>query len=203
MTAIQCAPHDFYPSYEGLRDSILQTRVGRNVLLRGGILWRLSKHIVPIEAVLAGPTYANELVASDKSTSYYDDALCQSTAELIVGVFRFEGAIRGIRSYWPRYETFIGSGYDGGQWLPDAERWYVHHLEGLQSGGQPLKASRTWTADLKRNVKAARPIMEASERLAESFIANYMVSDLTLVPVSLVLIRTFQSVTIESVNVPY
>lgn len=176
VTAAETTPHDFYPTYEQLRDGILHTRVGRNAILRGGILWRLSQHAVSVESVLAGPVYANELVASDKVVSYFDDALSSNTAEMISGVFRFEGAIRGICSYWPRHETFLDSGYDAGQWTPDAERWYGFHLEDLQSGGQPLKTSRAWTADLKRNVKSCRPVIQASERIAANFIANYMVS---------------------------
>ncbi|KDQ22529.1 hypothetical protein PLEOSDRAFT_171886 [Pleurotus ostreatus PC15] len=174
IIAADTTPHDFYPTYEGLRDRVLQTRVGRNALLRGGILWRLSQHVVSVDSVLAGPVYANELVASDRHVSYFDDALSNNTAEIITGVFHFQGAIRGICSYWPRHETFQDSGYDLGQWLPDAERWYEYHLEGLQSGGQPLKSSRAWAAALKRNVKACRPVIHASEDWSARFIAVYM-----------------------------
>lgn len=191
MNAVRSTPHEFYSNYEHLRDDVLQTRVGRSALLRGGILWRLSIDTVPIEAVLEGPTFANELVASTAINAYFDDALSQTVTELIVGAFHFEGANRGLRSYWPRYETFHGSGLDGGQWLPDAERWYNNHLEGLRCGGQPLKSSRIWTADLKRNVKACRPIIQASEALSAQFISTNMVGHLTLVHMSLILTRTF------------
>ncbi len=83
-------PED-YRDYEEARDDVLRGPFGRAALLRGGIIWRLSKEIVPIYEVFDGPTQvANEfgqVVLTTGGDDMIDDNLSDEQLGLISGLY--------------------------------------------------------------------------------------------------------------------
>ncbi|KJA15796.1 hypothetical protein HYPSUDRAFT_207584 [Hypholoma sublateritium FD-334 SS-4] len=100
-----------YDSYCHERDDILTNhRVARQALKRGGILWRLAVESATFLDVLTGPTsiatlqhWCTSLIA-DPTNIWIDDALDESEAEIISGVYHVytgQGKQMATKSWWP------------------------------------------------------------------------------------------------------
>lgn len=80
-----------YETYESVRNNLLATPRARAALLKGGIIWRLAKDIVPEAAVLSGPSAevykTGHRVTCDNST-FWDDDLSDDELNLISGVYK-------------------------------------------------------------------------------------------------------------------
>lgn len=83
-------PED-YRDYEEARDDFLRGPFGRAALLRGGIIWRLSKEIVPIYEVFDGPTQMakefGQVVLTTGGDDMIDDNLSDEQLGLISGLY--------------------------------------------------------------------------------------------------------------------
>lgn len=80
-----------YAEYETKRDAFLGQARGRAAQLKGGIIWRLSKHAVGHDKVLVGPSDEvadNARVFSVGSDTYVDDDLSEDEMDLICGVYK-------------------------------------------------------------------------------------------------------------------
>ncbi|KAF9784299.1 hypothetical protein BJ322DRAFT_990744, partial [Thelephora terrestris] len=47
-------------------------------------------------------------------------------------------------SWWPKVNTWEGSGLDFGCWTPLCERWFQGHLKKIQEGRTQPYATRQW-----------------------------------------------------------
>jgi hypothetical protein len=82
-----------YAAYEALRDSFLATPRARAALLKGGIVWRLAKEVVPEVTVVNGPSSESLLTgrAFRCDEQYlWDDELTEEELNLICGVYKVQ-----------------------------------------------------------------------------------------------------------------
>jgi hypothetical protein len=80
-----------YAAYEALRDSFLATPRARAALLKGGIVWRLAKEVVPEVTVLNGPSSEALLTGRAfrcEERYLWDDELTEEELNLICGVYK-------------------------------------------------------------------------------------------------------------------
>jgi len=93
LSGYKFAPHD-YAAYLHERTAILAQPQGRAALLQGGIVWRLAKESLGLDATLQGPSSAVTVhqigYATDELESGYalwDDELSETVTRLICGVY--------------------------------------------------------------------------------------------------------------------
>ena len=80
-----------YAAYEGLRNKFLATPRGRAALLKGGIIWRLAREIIPEVAVLTGPSSEASTTGQALACEgqyLWDDQLSEEELDLISGVYK-------------------------------------------------------------------------------------------------------------------
>lgn len=86
---------DDYRLYECLRDELLQKPHARAAVMRGGIVWRLSCAVVPVGAVLNGPSHEvyaySHPLKSQFNLLLWDDELATDEEELICGNYTLAG----------------------------------------------------------------------------------------------------------------
>jgi hypothetical protein len=80
-----------YRLYEKARDDFLGSSFGRVALLKGGIVWRLAKEVVPISEVFNGPTQLardfGQLVLTTGGDYMIDDDFSDEQLDLILGLY--------------------------------------------------------------------------------------------------------------------
>ena len=80
-----------YRLYEKARDDFLGSPFGRVALLKGGIVWRLAKEVVPISEVFNGPTQLakdfGQLVLTAGGDYMIDDDFSEEQLDLILGLY--------------------------------------------------------------------------------------------------------------------
>ena len=76
-------------------------------------------------------------------------------------------------NWWPKPQTWSGSGLDFGAWAPLAEGWYSARNERLNHPGATCVRSRGWKANLKFQSSGAAKFLTAARSLAESFIKEH------------------------------
>ena len=81
-----------YRLYEKARDDFLCGSFGRAALLKGGVIWRLAKEVVPISEVFNGPTQLakdfGQLVLTTDGDDMIDDDFSEEQLDLISGLYR-------------------------------------------------------------------------------------------------------------------
>ncbi|KAI0337894.1 hypothetical protein BDW22DRAFT_1304367, partial [Trametopsis cervina] len=135
--------HD-YAMYEQERDRILQSPRGRTALMMGGIVWRLAMESIGSDDVLRGPSghhTKTDIVMTD-GAPFIDDTLTEHELDIVCGVYRNLGS--ADKSWWPKHNTWSGSGMHVGYWTDKDERWYLGRLHAIKSGNEGPKHARKW-----------------------------------------------------------
>ncbi|KAF4582619.1 hypothetical protein EYR40_002542 [Pleurotus pulmonarius] len=150
-----------YAHYEARRDVFLRTPRGRAAIAMGGIIWRLSRDVVDIADVLAGPTEQATIWTRTNCSddeAYVDDALTEYELDLIIGNYKvsvdpnFEAEL----SWWPKHWNFTNTSLDMHIWTQNAEDWFQHRLERIRDGTAPLRTSREWKKSMMLLKKAGQ-----------------------------------------------
>ncbi|KAF9488644.1 hypothetical protein BDN71DRAFT_1345564, partial [Pleurotus eryngii] len=133
-----------YAHYEARRDAFLRTPHGRAAITMGGIIWRLSRDVVDIADVFAGPTEQATIWTQTNCSddeAYVDDALTEYELDLIIGNYKVSVA---ELSWWPKHWNFTNTSLDMHIWTQNAEDWFQHRLERIRDGTAPLRTSHEW-----------------------------------------------------------
>lgn len=168
---------DDYARYETSRERILRGSRGRVALMKGGIVWRLAVETLGLEQLFTDPNVfapvqfqipvvGGTLVDDDLS----DDELamicgvhCIINSKFIRNKFKIiwvldrltqlvDHSLRsGVSdsSWWPKYSTWRGSGFDYGYWTWDNELWFRERRAHVQAGNAGVKTAGQWKASLK------------------------------------------------------
>jgi hypothetical protein len=93
-----------YATYENIRNKFLSTPRARAALLKGGIIWRLARDVIPEAAVLSGPSaevYKTGQQIECESGILLDDELSEDELNLVSGVYKvFTG---NVSFCWPLF----------------------------------------------------------------------------------------------------
>lgn len=148
-----------YQAYVENRTNVLSRPHSRAALLRGGIVWRLAKEHLSLDAALHGPSSAVILNRTgfifgdkDDAWSLWDDDLVGDEADLICGLHKCYtgyGVQVAYKSWWPLPYTWDAAGVNMGFWSGDNERWYQQRLRKILDGkAEPLGAEQ-WRNKLR------------------------------------------------------
>jgi len=143
-----------FTSYQRARDEILQSEAGRAVRLSGGIVGRIAAEIVPDSDVLDGPILMNDIVGSKGDYVFLDDFVSDENLETISGVYHVRVNVvnsDGVAhcSWWPKHQTWTGTGLVGDQWSPRAEKFYQDRCDDLAAKKFDIISASSWRKKLK------------------------------------------------------
>ncbi|KAJ7655292.1 hypothetical protein DFH06DRAFT_497154 [Mycena polygramma] len=172
-----------YNTYVAIRGRFMCSPRGRAALLYGGVIGRIARAEVSLEAVFRGP---NDNVLADgiclwdghSTSAYWDDCLTEEETDLICGIYHVATGQRlgqpneqiTTLSWWPKPSAFNASGLNVGWWTPAWETWYQKRLQQLENGSAVLCTHAQW----KHNVKFERkvqPYTEGVEKCAAEVLA--------------------------------
>ncbi|KAK0430306.1 hypothetical protein EV421DRAFT_1744215 [Armillaria borealis] len=148
-----------YQAYVENRTNILNKPHSRAALLQGGIVWRLAKEHLSLDAALHGPSSTviqsrTGYVFGDKDDAWslWDDDLVGDEADLICGLHKCYTGYRvqvAYKSWWPLPYTWDAAGVNMGFWSDENERWYQQRLQDILDGkAEPLGAEQ-WRNKLR------------------------------------------------------
>ncbi|PIL28518.1 hypothetical protein GSI_08556 [Ganoderma sinense ZZ0214-1] len=144
----------------------------RAAWLKGGIVWRIMRHVTGREHPLAnqdgvedGPSVETphhvSVTIEKGAEALYDDGLSLEELDMIAGVVRvYTEGMSGIHhqtedaSWWPKHSAWVRGGAYTGIWTPWQEHWFQERLRGILAGSEgPLNATQ-WKDKLKGFKKA-------------------------------------------------
>ena len=73
-------------------------------------------------------------------------------------------------SWWPKHQTWSGSGLDFGAWAPIDEDWYTSRNAHLNTHAASCVRAKEWKVRIKYQKKEARRFLIGARSLAEKFI---------------------------------
>ncbi|KAF5328348.1 hypothetical protein D9619_013349 [Psilocybe cf. subviscida] len=160
----------------------LQGPAGRAALLQGGIIARIAREFVSIEAVLDGPSAGAVekslgLVVDSESFDhqYRDDALSEEDIYLICGsytVYTGRGQQTSQLSYFPRpCDWDHKNGFAWLEWTNASEELFQSIMTKNKDGRNPLKPSK-WRDEL-RGFGYTRHLLEANRARSTSFVDHH------------------------------
>ncbi|KJA25932.1 hypothetical protein HYPSUDRAFT_96502, partial [Hypholoma sublateritium FD-334 SS-4] len=76
-----------YNEYLRRREDLLRGPRGRAALMHGGIVSRIARDVLDVDAVLAGPSHDSIPVGQHGRFLLYDDRLTQDDLDVICGVY--------------------------------------------------------------------------------------------------------------------
>jgi hypothetical protein len=127
--------------------------------------------------VLDGPSFFDEVIGYSDNTAFVDDFITENDVDIVSGVYRVAtskcGASTSDLSWWPKYGTWMRTGFFTDQWAPNAESFYVRRVQSLQKKNWELKTATTWKATLKYDRLQMEPLYGGSEVLATDFISRH------------------------------
>jgi len=185
-----------YIAYETMRDSFLRDPRCRAALQIGGIVWRLAQQSLPDSAVLCGPSQ-DALNGCCEVISYgeerlCDDALPEAALDLICGVYKIPSLNRNgkyfharvqkhllkrtqgqstEKSWWPKHNVWVLSGYNYGQWTHECENWFAKRLKEIHSGKATALTSNQWRQKL-RLTNTAPKLTRAMNKAAAAYLSG-------------------------------
>ncbi|KAI0340229.1 hypothetical protein BDW22DRAFT_1300863, partial [Trametopsis cervina] len=138
-----------YVTYETERDRILRSSRGRAALMMGGIVWRLAMDSIGYEDVVQGPSgqHSDADVVMIDNQAFVDDTLTEHELDVICGVYRYAHNAKfgsSDMSWWPKHNTWIGSGLSIGYWTDRDEQWCQNRLQSIVRNGEGPKDARKW-----------------------------------------------------------
>jgi hypothetical protein len=191
-------PHD-YAAYVRERDAILAQPRGRAALLHGGIVWRLAKESLSLDAALEGPSRmvtvhrVGYCVDDHEPTrQFWDDELTEDELMLICGlhlcytgkyywllcfllwpliVVAGSSYQKAFKSWWPLSTTWndVGCGSNWGRWTEQNEQWFQDRLRKIQDGTAQPLPANKWR-DLLRGMKEVRHIKANVEKFSGEYL---------------------------------
>jgi hypothetical protein len=157
-----------YKSYTYHRDRILRGPRGRVALMMGGIVWRLAKDVVPVEAVISGPNTQfsgpKHILKHNYDQVFLDDRLTDHELSVICGVYAAgtyagrSGTQTEEKSWWPKHETWERSNMNIGYWTPQCEAWFQKRLRNILTGTQEgeLRGAGKWKTALTARAQTGK-----------------------------------------------
>ncbi|KAG5649554.1 hypothetical protein H0H81_003107, partial [Sphagnurus paluster] len=170
-----------YDAYQHIRDEFLNSPRGRAMLLHGGIISRLAKHVVHYQHVFDGPTpdvMSSGSLIPGQSVGYWDDALTEHEINIICGVYKVDTDQRASStqttdvSWWPKPSAWAAAGFNVGYWSEDCEHWFQTHLNKIREDQFQLRSPSAWKNGLRFNQSTAKVVAKNNERAAE-YLARY------------------------------
>ncbi|TFK58871.1 hypothetical protein BDN72DRAFT_906342 [Pluteus cervinus] len=165
-----------YAMYLRARGIILHSAIGRAARLRGGIIGRIARDVVPDSKVLDGPFVANCLVGTYGDFDLFDDEIPFDQLGIICGTYRAFGfndrAAPAHESFWPREETWLSGGASAGEWLDLGESWFKKQEAEFASGRYKLHKTSAWRDKVKWDRSRAEKIIAGSDFLAAAFLTT-------------------------------
>jgi hypothetical protein len=76
-----------------------------------------------------------------------------------------------VKSWWPLYSTWEGSGENYGRWTEWNEHLYQKRLKEIQEGAEPLPANK-WR-DRLRGLKEARQVKKHIALFSKAFLSRH------------------------------
>ncbi|KAF8177828.1 hypothetical protein BJ912DRAFT_856650 [Pholiota molesta] len=161
--------------------SLLSSPRGRAAILMGGIVGRIAKEYISVDAVLHGPSieitthrvgYFGPSAGGDRR--YCDDELTEHEIAVICGTYTmYTGTVVGqttIRSWLPPPSAWCknGAGFRWLEWTECSEAFFVQLLQDIQAGkARPLSVA-DWRSRL-RGLKSTRELLNFSNEQARRF----------------------------------
>ncbi|KAM6490052.1 hypothetical protein JOM56_014631 [Amanita muscaria] len=165
-----------YNAYEEAKNDRLKSSVGRAALMRGGIVWRLAKDVVPVKSVTKGPSpgIKEDGYVWDTMDDFrlVDDSLSLRDEDVICGMYYVETKPNQYeqRSWWPQSNTWETCGYNLGYWTPDCETWYRKRWEEIRGGEAELHNATKWRSLLRRRAGLTKKFRDGIDVLSDSFL---------------------------------
>jgi hypothetical protein len=185
-----------YLAYEEAKLDLLNSSVGRVAVMKGGIVWRLSKDVVKRGVVLKGPSSLSRtdgfVVGTLEGDYLVDDNLDSAAEDIICGVYHVlaEGMqssfnIRVIielglgskgqateLSWWPKASAWENSGLDVGYWSQDCENFYQRRLAEIRNGTAVLLPARKWREKIRFKSFQTGQFRNHMDQLSDMFLCH-------------------------------
>ena len=167
-------------------------------LSAGGILWRVAMDVLPMphESDITRLFHPNGCISRTVGgEKYWTPKLTQLEEDVVVGVYKWAvckfipknsreipylsspAAQHSPKedSWWPKHQTWSGSGLDFGAWTPLDEEWYSSRSTRLNTQAASCVRAKEWKAKLKYQKKEAEKFLTSARSLAESFVREHRV----------------------------
>ncbi|KAJ6501576.1 hypothetical protein C8R47DRAFT_969980 [Mycena vitilis] len=159
-----------YNAYVAIRGRFMCSPRGRAALLYGGVIGRIARAEVSIEAVFRGPSddFLVDGVSGiclwdgHSASAFWDDCLAEEEIDLICGIYHRLGQRNeqvDTLSWWPKPSAFDASGLNVGWWTPAWETLFQKRLQQLESGSAVLCTHAQW----RHNIKFERKLLPYTE----------------------------------------
>ncbi|KAF8960572.1 hypothetical protein BDZ97DRAFT_1616205, partial [Flammula alnicola] len=160
-----------FAAYETLRDSFLLARPqGHRALCYGGIIARLARETLPNSVVFPGPSQSalqgNYEAFTDHVGSLVDDTLPEDVLDFICGAYEVGTGIGNqiaIQSWFPRYNTWDGSGLNVGHWNDECEEWYLKRRDEILAGKTKPLSGNEWRQKLRMTRHAPKLVFQMNK----------------------------------------
>ncbi|KAK7462120.1 hypothetical protein VKT23_007723 [Stygiomarasmius scandens] len=168
-------------AYEAAKKDLLSTAVGRLALMKGGIIWRLAKDLVPVKAVTKGPPSSVRASGVSfgklKGSFLCEEVLEEPEEELIVGLYKVESRFPDQPkdlSWWPKASTWRVGNRNFGYWTPDCEKFYQDRLEDIRSGKAQPKSASEWHRTFERRALSVSAFYGNIDRTAMQLLDDHL-----------------------------
>ncbi|KAF8961285.1 hypothetical protein BDZ97DRAFT_1664433 [Flammula alnicola] len=144
-----------FAKYQTMRDSYLEScDSARRALSVGGVIARLAREVLPVSAILAGPSQdalkGNQDVLICDGEVFVDDGLSTATKKMLCGTYEEDNGTageKGMYAWFPLENSWNSSGLQVGHWTNECEDWYKEHFQKILDGKfSPLPSSKWRTA---------------------------------------------------------
>ncbi|KAK7463599.1 hypothetical protein VKT23_005542 [Stygiomarasmius scandens] len=168
-------------AYETAKKDLLSTSVGRLALMKGGIIWRLAKDLVPVKSVVKGPPPSVRTSGVSfgklKGSFLCDEVLEESEEDIIVGLYKVESGISGQNadlSWWPKPSAWSVGNRNFGYWTPDCEKFYQDRLREIRLGKARPRSATEWHQTLERSALSVSAFHGSLDHAAMQLLDNQL-----------------------------